>query len=89
MYTQIQRYDNEWVDVTHGQLLACCDCGLVHDINYHIIESSDGIHILRSAVRHSKATGARRRSLRMKKEGLWSDDMKRWWPRNETHNTSR
>ena len=34
-----QVYDGEWVDVTDGTITACCDCGLVHVVNYVILES--------------------------------------------------
>ena len=52
----IQRYDGEWVDVTAGQLLACCDCGLVHDTEYAVL----GGKILKRAFRDRRQTGYRR-----------------------------
>ncbi len=52
----IQRFDNEWVDVTNGQLIACCDCGLVHDFEYAIL----GDRILKRALRNNRETAYRR-----------------------------
>ena len=52
----IQRFDGEWVDVTNGQLLACCDCGLVHDTEYAVLDG----RILKRAFRDRKETGYRR-----------------------------
>lgn len=52
----IQRYDGEWVDVTDGQLLACCDCGLVHDTEYAMLEN----RILKRAFRAKNETRYRR-----------------------------
>jgi len=71
--TYIQRFNGEWVDVTAERWLACCDCGLVHQEEYHIIEAENGDkHILRRVIRDNRATAARRRSLKAKKEGLWA-----------------
>ena len=53
----IQRHDGEWVDVTNGQLLACCDCGLVHDTEYIII----GDRILKRVFRDNRETSYRRK----------------------------
>ena len=52
----IQRFDGEWVDVTNGQLFACCDCGLVHDTEYAVLDR----RILKRAFRDRKETGYRR-----------------------------
>lgn len=52
----IQRYDGEWVDVTDGQFLACCDCGLVHDTEYAILDG----RILKRSFRDRKGTAHRR-----------------------------
>ncbi len=59
----IQRYDGEWVDVTNGQLLACCDCGLVHEAEYEILDG----RILKRAFRDKRATAHRRQRLAVKK----------------------
>ena len=59
----IQRYDGEWVDVTEGQLLACCDCGLVHDTEYAVLEG----RILKRAFRDKRETAYRRQRNDVKK----------------------
>ncbi len=68
----IQRYDGEWHDVTDGRLVQCCDCGLVHDEEYRIIEGENGdLRIIRRATRNNRLTAARRRSLKMRKSGIY------------------
>jgi len=59
----IQRYDEEGFEVPSGQIvrIACCDCGLVHDI---VFVSQDNLSIGVAARRNSRATGQRRRRLR-------------------------
>ena len=68
----ITRFDTEWVDVTCERSVQCCDCGLVHRENYRIIESENGDHIIRQAMRDNRATANRRKSLKAQKEGLWA-----------------
>ena len=64
----IQRFDNEWVDVTCERSVQCCDFGAVHKEEYRIVPTDgDGDHIIRKAVRDNRATAARRRSLRAKR----------------------
>jgi len=73
----IQRWDGEWVDVTAERCLACCDCGLVHNEEYRIIEAENGNeHILRRVIRDNRATAHRRMSMKAKKEGLFSKKKK-------------
>lgn len=51
--------DGEWVQpVTTGYGMACCDCGLVHRLNFRIHEG----HIQFQASRDNRATGQIRRS---------------------------
>ena len=33
-----QVYEGEYVDVTNGTITACCDCGLVHVVNYKVVD---------------------------------------------------
>lgn len=68
----ITRFDNEWVDVTSERSVQCCDCGLVHKEDYRIVTSDNGDRIIRQAVRDNRATAARRRSLKAKKEGVYA-----------------
>ncbi|MGR3292509.1 MAG: hypothetical protein ACUZ9M_00670 [Candidatus Scalindua sp.] len=59
----IQRHDGEWVDVTDGQLIACCDCGLVHDYEYACLDG----RILKRAFRNKLETSYRRKRNDVKK----------------------
>ena len=73
----IQRWDGEWVDVTAERCLACCDCGLVHNEEYRIIEAENGNeHILRRVIRDRRATANRRMSMKAGKEGVYSERRK-------------
>lgn len=56
--------DGEWVPVHwHGMQDACCDCGLVHVINYRIFNGT----IELQATRDKRATAAMRRSNKFRK----------------------
>ena len=69
----IQRWDGEWVDVTAERCLACCDCGLVHDEEYRIIEAENGNeHIIRRVVRNRRLTANRRMSMKARKVGIFA-----------------
>lgn len=68
----ITRFDSEWVDVTCERSVQCCDCGLVHNEDYRIISSENGDHIIRQAFRDNRATAARRRSLKARREGVFA-----------------
>lgn len=57
-----QRFDKQWVDVTDGELVACCDCGLVHYLDYSILDG----RILRRAIRDNRQTVNRRRRTDVK-----------------------
>jgi hypothetical protein len=70
----IQRYDGEWVDVTCERSVQCCDCGLVHEEDYRIV---DGDHIIRRAFRNNRLTAARRRSLKARKLGVFARKKKK------------
>jgi hypothetical protein len=49
--------DGQWVTVPRrGWRLACCDCGLVHLVNFRIV----GGRLQVQAVRHARATAGRR-----------------------------
>ena len=72
----ITRFDKEWVDVSMERSVQCCDCGLVHTEDYRIIESENGDHIIRQAVRDNRATAARRRSLKARKVGIFAKKKK-------------
>ena len=72
----IRRYDHEWVDVTAGRCVECCDCGLVHHEDYRIVRGEDGDHIIRAVVRDNRLTAARRRSMRLQHEGVFAKKRK-------------
>ena len=55
--------DNEWIQpIKKGYKVACCDCGLVHDIDFRIV--NDRVQF-RARI-NSKATRARRREIKQK-----------------------
>lgn len=58
----IQRQDNEGFEVRSGEIIriACCDCGLVHDMVF-VHERKGVIGI--AARRNKRATGQRRRYI--------------------------
>ena len=60
-----QLYDDEWVMVPRkqGMLLACCDCGLVHDVSARI---RDG-HIELRFAPNDKSTALHRRAASVKR----------------------
>jgi len=65
----------EWVQpVKRGYKMACCDCGLVHRINFRVIDSKtgklvSGVKTQFQAYRHSRATaGMRAAKTRLKKK---------------------
>ena len=52
-----QVWDNQWEDAPTRACLACCDCGLVHDVEFRI---KDGKFQWRFT-RNNRATGQIRR----------------------------
>jgi hypothetical protein len=54
----------EWVQpVRRGYKMACCDCGLVHKMNFRLIKYKSGISFIQfQAFRDERATAAKRRS---------------------------
>lgn len=53
--------DGEWVKPRmKGYRMMCCDCGLVHVIEFRIIKHARGHKVLFRAVRHEKATATAR-----------------------------
>ena len=55
-----QAKSNEWIQpVRNGYLMACCDCGLVHEIDFRIFKG----RIQFRAKRHSRSTGAMRAAM--------------------------
>lgn len=64
----VQRKDGEGFEVPSGEvyLLACCDCGLVHDF---VFVSEDGKPIGVAARRNVRETRKRRRKLKAQRKG--------------------
>lgn len=57
-----QGYNDKWVDVTDGEFVGCCDCGLIHKSDYIIIyDPVKGDRIMRRDIRHNWRTAHRRR----------------------------
>ncbi len=54
--------DGEWVQpIRKGYKMACCDCGLVHKLNFRLVPFKAGKKIQFQASRDERATAARRR----------------------------
>jgi len=60
-YTQI--YDGEWYKpkTLRGHRMVCCDCGLVHVMDFVIAKHGRGHTVLIRSVRDKRATAARRK----------------------------
>lgn len=63
MSRYVQRRDGEGFEVPSGEIyrLACCSCGLVHDI---VLVSADGGPVGFAARRNRRATALRRQWMR-------------------------
>lgn len=59
----VQVYDGEWIEPKpqRGHKITCCDCGLVHKINFRVV----GGRVQFQAFRDNRAT-KRRRELNSK-----------------------
>jgi hypothetical protein len=56
--------DGEWVQpIPRGYKLACCDCGLVHKLNFRVVRYANGkrTKVQFQAFRDNRATAAKRR----------------------------
>ena len=54
-YKKVQA--GEWVQpIRKGYRLACCDCGLVHKINFRLRKYGNGTKLQFRAYRHNRAT---------------------------------
>lgn len=60
--------DGEWVrPVMKKYKMACCDCGLVHVIDFKVIRWGRGHKVLLKASRHNRATAAVRREKKKRR----------------------
>lgn len=57
---------SEWVHPLPGYRFACCECGLVHEMQFDVGEGSNGEKgvVIFRARRHNRATSATRRYMR-------------------------
>lgn len=61
-YPQVKT--NEWVTpIRKGYKMACCDCGLVHELDFRIVDGK----IQFRARRNKRSTGQLRRHIKRKK----------------------
>lgn len=57
----------EWVrPVRRGYRMMCCDCGLVHTIDFKLVPYGSGKKIIFQAARDERATAASRRERKKK-----------------------
>ena len=62
--------DDEWIrPVRSGYKMACCDCGLVHKIDFKHVPYGRGRKIIFRAARDERATAAVRREKTKKVKG--------------------
>ncbi len=63
-----QAVDDEWIaPVKRGYKMACCDCGLVHRIDFDHIPCGRGRKVIFRAFRDERATAAKRREDRKRR----------------------
>lgn len=56
---------NEWVrPVKAGYRMACCDCGLVHEMDFKAVRWGRGHKVMFRVRRNNRATAAMRRKLK-------------------------
>lgn len=65
LYPQV--YDGEWVQpVRRGYRLQCCDCCLIHVINFRLKKHGKGFLIQLQAFRDDRATARQRKRQKVK-----------------------
>lgn len=58
---------NEWVrPIRKGYKLACCDCGLVHDMDFRVVHGRVQFRVRRN----NRATAGIRVAMRKNKDGV-------------------
>ena len=65
---QVLRYEqpkeNKWIQpIRKGYKMRCCDCGLVHNIDFRIVKNKRGNFILFKISRNNRATSQIRKNL--------------------------
>jgi hypothetical protein len=58
----------KWISpVMSGYRLGCCDCGLIHEMDFRIVKEDDGSESVEfRARRHERATAAKRRGAKLR-----------------------
>lgn len=57
--------EGEWIQPTRkGYKMRCCDCGLVHRLDFRLVHTKGGIFIHFRAFRDVRSTAATRRKKR-------------------------
>ena len=58
----------EWVQpVRRGYKLGCCDCGLVHTVNFRVVKWGRGTKVQFQVFRNERSTALMRRHMRTSK----------------------
>ena len=77
-----QVIDGEWIFPTMSKhKRGCCDCGLVHEVDYRLVKKAPGgvvivsakklgLHIMTRSYRSDKLTKARRKQVKHKQPGV-------------------
>ena len=64
-----QVVDGEWVrPIKRGYKMICCDCGLVHRVDFDHVPYGRGRRVIFRVFRDNRATGQMRRHLKKKLE---------------------
>jgi len=60
-----KQFDGDWIQpIRRGYKLRCCDCGLVHKINFRLIKGRRGLKIQFQPFRDERATAGVRRGFK-------------------------
>ena len=70
-YEQI--YYGDYRDVTNGITLRCCDCGLVHKVEYDVLNG----RVLRRMFERPRKTASSRAAMKRAKEGIFRKKKKK------------
>lgn len=64
----LQAHDDEWILIKWKMRDACCDCGLVHKVEYMLATDGDGSQVLlQKSTRDEVETRAKRRVNKRRK----------------------
>jgi hypothetical protein len=58
-----------WHEMYHrGQKLSCCDCNLVHELDFRVKRQGTRNRLFMKVKRHERATAAKRRPFKFEKD---------------------